>query len=454
MEVDTEKKHRHHKKHKHKKHKKHRRLKEINEPDEASTEQEIELDQTEYNMDIIGEAVTIPHDEQQFLMDAEHCEGALEVIEEQLIEIDDGIGTINIEEMVLENYGQEYEEVEVDVGGVEDAEELLEEFDEELIEHEEVEESEYEDQVIDSPDKIKSNKEAAKGKSRSKEKKTDGDVSSEEEAWLNALESGKLEEVDEELKKIRNPKLMTVRQRALLERKGELNNEENFKEELVALPTGYKETPMTEELLQKKALKSQRRREVAAQKREKEKKRTIDRLLLKRESKNNKVGSGNTNASTNNTTTVSYSYFSWKQTADQECYFSIPVNVESPYTAQVTRKLPEAVYCGVKGCTNPKRYSCSKTALPLCSLKCYRINLQMSVAWYVLFDYKEINDETLISTEDKKNARVYLTSLLFFATAISFSLFSNNQTDRKFQKIFKNGHITWINQFFFSSFQL
>lgn len=31
---------------------------------------------------------------------------------------------------------------------------------------------------------------------------------------------------------------MTVRQRALLERKGELNNEENFKEELVALPTG------------------------------------------------------------------------------------------------------------------------------------------------------------------------------------------------------------------------
>lgn len=37
-----------------------------------------------------------------------------------------------------------------------------------------------------------------------------------------------------------------------------------------ALP-GYKETVMTEEVLQKKALKSQRRREVAAQKRETEK---------------------------------------------------------------------------------------------------------------------------------------------------------------------------------------
>merc|ERR1712071_307066 len=105
-----------------------------------------------------------------------------------------------------------------------------------------------------------------------------------------------------------NPKLMTVRQRALLERKGEIQNEENFKEELVALPTGYKETPMTEELLQKKALKSQRRREVAAQKREKEKKRTIDRLLLKRESKNsikNKINSGSAKASTSNATNSS-----------------------------------------------------------------------------------------------------------------------------------------------------
>lgn len=87
---------------------------------------------------------------------------------------------------------------------------------------------------------------------------------------------------------------MTVRQRALLERKGELQTEEVIKEELVALPTGiapstrtvlifffltklifvtvgYKETVMTAELLKKKELKSQRRREVAAQKREKEK---------------------------------------------------------------------------------------------------------------------------------------------------------------------------------------
>lgn len=34
----------------------------------------------------------------------------------------------------------------------------------------------------------------------------------EEEVWLDALEEGRLHEVDDELKKIRDPKLMTARQ--------------------------------------------------------------------------------------------------------------------------------------------------------------------------------------------------------------------------------------------------
>lgn len=34
----------------------------------------------------------------------------------------------------------------------------------------------------------------------------------EEDEWLDALEEGRLEEVDEELKKMRDPKLMTARQ--------------------------------------------------------------------------------------------------------------------------------------------------------------------------------------------------------------------------------------------------
>lgn len=46
----------------------------MSEAEEGSTEQEIELDQIEYSMDMIHEeAVTIPAEE-HFLMDAEHCE--------------------------------------------------------------------------------------------------------------------------------------------------------------------------------------------------------------------------------------------------------------------------------------------------------------------------------------------------------------------------------------------
>ena len=40
-----------------------------------------------------------------------------------------------------------------------------------------------------------------------------------EDAWLEALEEGRLHEVDDELKRIKDPKLMTARQKALLESK-------------------------------------------------------------------------------------------------------------------------------------------------------------------------------------------------------------------------------------------
>ena len=30
------------------------------------------------------------------------------------------------------------------------------------------------------------------------------------------------------------------------------------------------------------------------------------------------------------------------------------------------------VMCAVEGCVNAKRYSCSQTKLPLCSLECYK----------------------------------------------------------------------------------
>lgn len=61
--------------------------------------------------------------------------------------------------------------------------------------------------------------------------------SSDEERWLKAIETGKLDEVDEELKKItkKDPKMMTARQRAMFDRK---TDNKEFTEELVALPSG------------------------------------------------------------------------------------------------------------------------------------------------------------------------------------------------------------------------
>lgn len=65
----------------------------------------------------------------------------------------------------------------------------------------------------------------------------DNHGSSDEERWLKAIETGKLDEVDDELKKIKkkDPKLMTARQRAMFDRK---TDNKEFIEELVALPSG------------------------------------------------------------------------------------------------------------------------------------------------------------------------------------------------------------------------
>ncbi|XP_037731863.1 uncharacterized protein LOC119562741 isoform X1 [Drosophila subpulchrella] len=105
------------------------------------------------------------------------------------------------------------------------------------------------------------------------------ETSSDEERWLTAIETGKLDNVDDELKKIKDPKLMTARQRAMYERT------DGFVEELFALPSGYKEKekPQTAEEIQKAILKSQKRKQQANARREKDKQKTMERLLKKQE---------------------------------------------------------------------------------------------------------------------------------------------------------------------------
>ena len=126
-------------------------------------------------------------------------------------------------------------------------------------------------------------------------------------------------------------------------------------------------------------------------------KRTIDRLLQKKESKPNKSsnpagnsagsaagGATSTGASTTGRVAgapapgpvLSRSY-TWKQTCDGQTTFSLPIGASFPLSPQKEKEPPVAIQCGVPGCSNPKRYSCSKTIVPLCSLECYRTNLKL-----------------------------------------------------------------------------
>jgi hypothetical protein len=102
---------------------------------------------------------------------------------------------------------------------------------------------------------------------------TSSTCSKEEELWLDAIESGNLEELDDddELKQIKNPKFMTARQKSLLQKKGKgilgLSVDE------VERSVDAKETPkpiITVEMIKLRAEKSERRRLLAKEKKEKD----------------------------------------------------------------------------------------------------------------------------------------------------------------------------------------
>lgn len=231
--------------------------------------------------------------------------------------------------------------------------------------------------------------------SKKRKRGRDSGTSSEEERWLDAIKSGKLEEVnniqtrlfeidncikltlflicfqvDEELKKIKpkDPKMMTARQRAMYER-GTDKEPNPDSEVLMALPSGYKEKVMTAESIQKAAIKSLKRKQMADEKREKDKKKTMERLLKKQDSKNVK-NTQRTKPQRGNEPTIIY------KTNKHETFIALPPRVGFPLEPQFPREYPEPILCGVNGCSEEKRYNCSKTGVPLCSLYCYRENLR------------------------------------------------------------------------------
>lgn len=203
-------------------------------------------------------------------------------------------------------------------------------------------------------------------------KRRNTDTSSDEERWLNAIETGKLEDVDDELKKIKDPKLMTARQRAMYERTQDAEPAlAGFVEELIALPSGYreKEKPQTAEDIQKAALKSQKRKQQADERREKDKQKTMERLLKKQESGKQRSAARNKNSQ--KLPHPSLTYINTLEGA----FIIVAPGQEFPLQLQPAITPPPILLCGIFGCGNRKVYRCSKTNIPLCSLACYRKNL-------------------------------------------------------------------------------
>ncbi|KAF5281455.1 hypothetical protein FQR65_LT14689 [Abscondita terminalis] len=199
-----------------------------------------------------------------------------------------------------------------------------------------------------------------------KRKKRDSATSSDEERWLTAIESGKLEDVDDELKKIKpkDPSLMTARQRAMYDRgiDGSINASTPA---LMSLPTGYKEKIMTAEAIQKAAIKSQKRKQLADEKREKDKKKTMERLLKKQESKASKIAKPKLTKS--NDPCIIYT-----QNIDKTL-ITFPQDIDFPLSAQKIQ-YPPLKYC-IMNCGRLRKYSCAQTGSPLCSLTCYKQNI-------------------------------------------------------------------------------
>ncbi|XP_070571878.1 INO80 complex subunit B-like [Ptychodera flava] len=195
---------------------------------------------------------------------------------------------------------------------------------------------------------------------KKKDKKNGDDT--DEEAWLNALESGKLDDDSDWRKK--DPSLLTARQRAML-------HGPNQEEELLQLPSGYKQQEMTEEMLQRKAQKAKKRRQQAQKKIEENKKNTIERLLKKQETK---ARGGKKSQKTLDLPKVTYI------NRLRGSSISLPQGMAFPLQRKIlVEPSKRRQICGVTGCNNTKKYCCSKTGTPLCSLECYKKNL-VSVA--------------------------------------------------------------------------
>lgn len=192
-----------------------------------------------------------------------------------------------------------------------------------------------------------------------------------EEAWLDALEKGDLDDYGE-LKKEKDPSLLTARQKAIKERTGI-----SVKPTTSSIP---KVEMMSEEAQKKKAEKNKRRKLQAVRKAEESQKQTIERLIKQQGLRGNKdrqrkgVG-GNENANSSQPVESNSTPMIKFVSRGHTLTVSFPTDVDCPLKSSVStipKPRPKCVICG-----KPKRYNCSRTNKPLCSMECYKNNTEM-----------------------------------------------------------------------------
>jgi len=186
------------------------------------------------------------------------------------------------------------------------------------------------------------------------------DRRTEEEAWLEAVESGDLDQVescDSELRSLREPSFRTARQRALAG---------GDDDTLEMLDFGVKkmEKEITDE---EKAIKAQKRKELETEKREKMKQKTMDTLLKKKDSKVTKQIKTAKSSIKEETPVISYINNS------QGISLSYPLGEKYPLNTWAPVPPPETKSCVM--CPKRKKYNSAKTGSPVCSLECYKSDL-------------------------------------------------------------------------------
>lgn len=141
---------------------------------------------------------------------------------------------------------------------------------------------------------------------------------------------------------------------------------------LLELPMGYKTKEMTEEMLVKREERARKRRLQAAKKAEENKNQTIERLTKTNKAKVKTLRERRAKQAP--CPVVHYC------NAADRITVSFPAGMALPLLPTPAPAVPPPALCGVSGCSNHKRYSCSRTGLPLCSLACYKKNLRLQEA--------------------------------------------------------------------------